>query len=106
MDLDVQLPEDYSPSDGEIDNITYLTCKYACGWPMRQADLAVCKRMTGEIRGSAGISKYVETVCEYLWDHICGEPEEVSAEDFFKHMKPMLESWYSQTTPEDRSKTE
>ena len=72
---------------------------------MRQADLAVCKRMAGPIWGADGITHLVKIVCEYCWDHVCGEPEETSPEAFFEHMKPILELWYSTATPQERSKT-
>lgn len=105
MSLDIKVPDDYEPSDGEIDNLVYLTCRYTCGWPMRRVDLHICKMMAGEIRGAEGISRLVSVACDYCWDHVCGEPEETSAEAFFEHIKPMLEHWYAETTPEDRSKT-
>jgi len=105
MELNIELSEDYEPSAGEIDNLVYLTCKYTCGWPMRQADLHICRMMAGDVHGPAGISRLVEITCEYCWDHVCGEPEDTSTEKFFEHMKPMLEHWYANTTREERSKT-
>lgn len=101
--LELGLPEDYKPSDGEINNIVYLTCKYTCEWPMRAVDLKVCSLMVGEIKGDAGITKLVETTCEYLWDHICGEPDEVSPQTFEEHMRPILTEWYKIMTPEERA---
>ena len=35
------VPADYVPSSGEIDNIVYITLKSTIGWPMRQCDLAM-----------------------------------------------------------------
>lgn len=103
--LDIGVPADYVPSDGEVDNIVYLICKYTAQWPMRSADLAICKMMAGDMKGREGIEQLVRVTCEYVWDHICGEPKKPTAKDFFTHMKPLLEEWYSKTSADDRSKT-
>lgn len=101
--LDIGVPDDYVPSAGELDNIVYLVCKYTAGWSMRSADLAVCLMMVGEVKGSKGISNLVHVACDYVWDHICGEPSNTSSKKFFEHIKPMLEEWYSKTRPSDRA---
>ena len=111
MGLELNLPEDYKLSEGEIDNIVYLTCKYTVQWPMRQVDLQVCKMMAGLDKptpptGSKAVGKLLEVTCDYLWDHVCGEPDDFTAKSLFEHMEPALKQWYSSTTPEDRAKTE
>jgi hypothetical protein len=105
--LNIDVPDDYQPSDGEIDNIVYLICKYTVSWGMRQADLAVCKMMAERrgLTGKEGISNLAMVTCEYVWDHICGEPDDTSPEAFFEHMRPMLEEWYGNSTPEERANT-
>lgn len=106
--LELPVPDDYVPSEGELNNIVYLVCKYTANWPMRTADLSVCLLMAGgqeEIIGNEGLTRLVEQTCEYVWDHICGEPEEPTADQFFDHIKPILQHWYSNTTPEDRANT-
>jgi len=103
--LDISVPLDYVPSEGEVDNIVYLVCMYTANWPMRQPDLSICKMMTGEIVGREGIERLVNVACEYIWDHICGGPRTPTAKKFFRHMKPLLEEWYSKTSADDRSKT-
>jgi hypothetical protein len=102
--LEIVVPNDYTPSAGEVNNIVYLTCKHTCGWPMRMADLAVCTMMAGEMKGQEGLQKLFEVTIEYVWDHICGEPEETTTDDFAKHLGPILEEWFQKTTPEDRAK--
>lgn len=121
-EIEITLPSDYRLTDGEIDNIVYLVCKYTVGWPMRQADLAICKYMAGEGTGVEQIRKLVRVTCEYVWDHICGEPGSGDDEDeektreivdenapttenFYNYMAPLLMEWFSKTTQEDRSKT-
>ena len=107
--LELPIADDYKPTPGELDNFVYLTSKYTVGWIPRAADHAVCLMMAGgadEIVGNEGLTKLCETTCEYLWDHICGEPEEPTAEALFDHIKPVLQEWYSNSTPEDRAKTE
>jgi len=104
VELNVNVPEGYKPSDGEINNFVYLACKYTIGWAMRQVDLAVCKSMAGEIVGKEGLERLLDVTTEYVWDHLAGEPDEPSAEQLALHMKPLLEEWYSTSTPEGRAK--
>lgn len=104
--MKVNVPEDYVPSAGEVDNLVYLCCKYTAGWQMRACDLAVVKMMAPDPRGPDGIERLARQACEYVWDHICGEPEGTSAEKLLEHMSPILEEWYLKTTPEDRAKTD
>ena len=99
------VPKNYKPSAGELDNLVYLICKYGANWEMKQADLSVCLMMAGETIGPEGIKHLVEVTCEYLWDHICGEPTEPTAKQIQKHVEPLLEEWYSKTTPEQRAIT-
>lgn len=104
--LQLPVPDDYTPSAGELNNFVYLICKYTVGWAMRAADLQVCLMMVGgPVKGNEGLSKLCDVTCEYLWDHICGEPEDASPEQFFEHVKPLLQEWYQKATPEERSNT-
>lgn len=106
-ELTTGVPGDYAPSEGEIDNLVYMVCKYTVGWGMRACDLAAVK-MTGprEVRGEEGLRALTRAACEYVWDHICGEPEEPTADDLYAHMAPMLSEWYANSTPEERASTE
>lgn len=108
MLLNLPVADDYRPSDGELNNFVYLTCKYTVGWPMRNVDLAVCLTMAGgkeAIVGNVGLSSLCWETCNYLWDHVCGEPEDVSVERFFEHISVILKEWYTRTTPEERADT-
>jgi hypothetical protein len=101
--LKIAVPDDYEPAEGELNNIVYLCCKYGVEWSMRTADFAVCKMMAGSpVRGAAGISKLVEVTCEYLWDHVCGEPGSFTPESLYEHLRPMLETWYAETDRAER----
>jgi len=114
----LQLPvsDDYTPPAGELNNFVYLICTwifvlevcppYTVGWAMRAADLQVCLMMVGgPVKGNDGLSKLCDVTCEYLWDHIFGEPEDASPEQFFEHVKPLLQEWYQKATPEERANT-
>ena len=101
--LEINVADDYEPSPGEINNFIYLCCKYTIQWAMRTADLQVCTMMAREIKGNKGLTKLCLVTCEYIWDHIAGEPEEFDADKLFDHMKPVLQEWYKNTTPEDRA---
>lgn len=104
--LKIAVPDDYEPTPGEINNLVYLTCKYTIGWGMRAADLAVVQTMVPEPRGAAGVTELLERTCEYLWDHIAGEPDEFTPAQLVEHMRPVLEEWYAGTTPEERASTD
>lgn len=98
--LDLPIPEDYVPGEGELNNIVYLICKYTVGWAMRSADLQICKQMVGDIRGNAGLSRLCEVTCSYLWDHICGEPDDFTPDQLFDHIKPGLQEFFNQSVEE------
>jgi hypothetical protein len=100
-----EVPDDYEVTPGEIDNIVYLTCRYTVGWPYRAVDLAIIQLMTPPGRGTEYINRLVINTCEYLWDHVCGEPDEFSSEDLVRHIIPLLHEWYTSTTPNLRQDT-
>ena len=61
--FDYGIADDYQFSDGELNNIIYLTCKHTVQWPMRSADLAICLMMAGgkeEIVGNRGLANLVQ----------------------------------------------
>lgn len=104
--LGLRIVDDYRPSDGELDNLVFLTLKYTIGWPMRQADKAVILQFAGDdLCGDAGISRVVEQACEYAWDHICGKPEDFDTDTLFDHIRPILNEWYDNSNVEQRSDT-
>jgi len=105
VSLDLPVADDYVPSAGELNNLVYLICKYTVSWQMRATDLAICLSLAGKVVGNEGLSKLCSVTCDYVWDHICGEPDNASASEFFEHMKPILQGWYENTTPEQRSDT-
>jgi hypothetical protein len=106
-EITANIPEDYQLSNGEIDNIVYLICKYTVGWDMRQADRMACQMMMCKGKsGLASLQDLVHVTCEYVWDHICGEPINPTPEQLYEHMVPMISSWFENTTSqEERSKT-
>lgn len=101
--LNIDIAPDYTPSDGEINNLVYFTLKYSAGWPMRQCDLMAIQNMTGPIQGAKGIDTLIHNICEFAWDHIRGEPTEFSADDLYHQIKPMVENYYTNTTVKQRS---
>lgn len=104
--LSVVLPEDYELSDGEIDNIVYLCCKYTVQFNMRPADLFVCKKLFGQgKRGVESVQELIEITCEYIWDHICGEPDDFTTETLVNHMVPIFNKWFNDSSKEERSNT-
>ena len=108
LSLDLPIPDNYVPSYGELDNIVYLVCKYTINWPMRVADLSVVLTMAGgpdNIKGNKGISHLVNITCDYLWDHVMGEPDDISSDKLFSHIQPCLFEWYENTTPDERAVT-
>jgi len=104
--LNLPISNNYKCTPTELDNLVYLVMKYSVGWNMRQADLAVVLTMSGgpdDIVGDAGISRLVSVVCDYLWDHICGEPEDLTVEQLYDFAQKFLFQWFEETTQEERS---
>lgn len=95
----------YVPSEGEIDNLIYLTMRFTIDWTMRAADKAVVLQMAGDVVGIKGISNLVYVACEYTWDHLAGEPEDATVEDYYDHMGKALAHWYEISDKEKRSVT-
>jgi hypothetical protein len=102
--MQIDIKEDHIPSDKEYNNLCYLTCKYTVQWPMRLADLYMCKMaaQVEDLKGAPAIEHFVRVTCGYLWDHICGEPGDVDPDNLYEHIKPIIEEWYKVTTPEER----
>lgn len=112
--LGLPIDDDYEPSAEELDNFVYLVSKYTVGWIARPVDLRICLIMVrgkdsdknnNPIRGNSGLSELCSATCEYLWDHICGKPDDFSPEDLFEHIKPHMREFYHNSTPEQRSQT-
>lgn len=106
--LGLPISDEYLPSYGELDNLAYITCRGTINWPCRTADFVVCLNAAGgpdNIKGDKGISNYVSVICDYLWDHVMGEPENPTAQQLFAHIQAPLFEWYENTTPEERAVT-
>jgi hypothetical protein len=99
------LPDDYEPTDGELDNIIYLIMKYSVGWMMRQADKFSVLLMSEKEKGPDKIKSVIDNTAEYSWDHIAGEPDEFKPKDIVEHAMPYLSDWFNGTTQEERSDT-
>ena len=55
------------------------------------------------IVGDVGVSRLVSVVCDYVWDHICGEPDDLSVEQLYDFAQKFLFQWFEETTQEQRS---
>lgn len=65
----------HKPTEGELNNITYLCMKYICGWIMRECDFMVVKMLSGEMKTVDDIDeKWAHNLAEYMWDHLMGKP--------------------------------
>ena len=71
------------PTDNELNNIAYLSMKYGIGWQMRNVDFMAVKLMsTGQ-----GLAGFQEALADYNWDHIMGEPDDITVEDILECVK-------------------
>lgn len=95
---------DHVPTEGELNNIAYLTFKYGVNWGMRSCDFHVCKMVAGDLKGEEGLKRFIETVAEYGHDHILGEPESPTVQEIIDHMTPMLEAWWNGVESAERSR--
>lgn len=84
----------HQPTDNELNNLCYLSCKYICGWSMRECDLAVVRQLGGN-----DLEKFKEALADYIWDHLMGEPDEISQEEVKKAVDAITLHLYGQ--PED-----
>jgi len=67
------------PTDNELNNLSYLCFKYVANWDMRAVDFKMVKEMSGPVLSVSQLSeKFLPSLADYIWDHILGEPEEVS----------------------------
>ncbi len=107
MTIAPTLPATYQPSEGEYNNLVYLTLMIAAQHQMRAADLALMQAMCPrrDMFGPQAIDDLVHVVIEYAWDHVMGEPEDPSEETLWQYVSPMLEVWYKDVQIEDRANT-
>jgi hypothetical protein len=73
--------ETHIPTTGELSNIVYIAMKHLAGWQMRQCDLGVVLTMSTPKNLKELDEAFVPSLAEYIWDHLMGEPEEVTTED-------------------------
>ena len=70
-------PQEHQPTANERNNLCFLSMKYLLGWPMRSCDFMIVESM-GSDKPTA---EYFEILAEYMWDHLAGEPDDVSVGD-------------------------
>lgn len=97
-------------SEGEANNAVYLTLKYVCGWPMREADWQMIRHMAeaqakAAHREKATLDEYVGVTLEYANDHLFGRRGNVPRKAY-KAAAYFLNEWIAKTTPEERAKTD
>ena len=96
-------PVGHKISPNEANNIVYLTCKYTVQWPMRSVDLAVVQTLINkDLTGPEAMEDLMSVTCEYVWDHLAGEPDEFKPEDLKTHMASMLNEFW-EMSPEQRN---
>ena len=97
----------HAPHQGPQDLIRHYDTVFAEGWDVERERrrLLELARRDKKARGQEAVENLLEVATEYVWDHICGEPEEPSQEQLFDAMVPLLNEWFSKTTPEERAKT-
>jgi hypothetical protein len=90
-----QVGDSHIPTSGELNNITYLAMKYLARWGMRQCDLAVVLVMCTPKTMDELNTTFVETLAEYIWDHLMGEPENPTEEDLQFGIRRLIEVLYT-----------
>lgn len=94
--MELQVPNDHKPTEGELNNICYLSMRYLLNWTMRVVDYEIIRMMSGEVNTLEEIdTKLIPPLAQYTWDHLMGEPDEPSqeqVEEACKQFKIMLYS--------------
>ena len=89
-------PATHIPTDGEMNNLCYLSMKYLIGWQMRGCDFAVVKMVAGRVSSMEELTdRFIPALAEYMWDHICGEPDEPTVEDLTAGIEFLKDSLYT-----------
>lgn len=69
-------------TEGELNNLVYLSMKMVIGWQMRATDLEVVKLLAGPVKTIKEFDKaFVPVLAQYMWNHILGEPEDTTQDD-------------------------
>ncbi len=107
-EIEATLPEDYKMSEGEKNNLVYLVCEYTIEWGMRQVDFLACCMMAndGPQTGVEAVRHLTRVSCEYVWDHLCGKPDNFTPNQLYAHMVGQITNWYQNSTPEERALTD
>lgn len=86
----------HKPTEGELNNLSYLSMKFIAGWGMRSADFAVVKTMGGKPATVNDLDKqFIPQLAEYIWDHLMGEPDEPSTKDVEAAVKAVRAGLYA-----------
>tara|TARA_R110000751_G_scaffold93925_2_gene183319 strand:- start:324 stop:818 length:495 start_codon:yes stop_codon:yes gene_type:complete len=87
--------ETHKPTDGELNNLCYLSMRYIANWPMRNVDFNVVKMMSGDPPTVEALSdQFIPNLVEYVWDHIMGEPADPTVEDITLAVEALRDQIY------------
>jgi hypothetical protein len=91
----------YKPTDGELNNLCYLSMKYIAGFDMRNVDFTMVKTMGGDPQFVATLTEqFIPQLATYIWDHLMGEPEDptvATIEEAIEVIRDMLYEQDAQT---------
>lgn len=83
-------------STEELENLTYLSCRYVADWAMRKADLEAVRLLSGNPRDRAEVeARWVQNMGEYLWDHIMGEPTKPTLEQVISRVRKLTKQFWT-----------
>jgi len=86
------------PTDNELNNLTHLSFRFILGLPtFRACDFMMVKMMAGKVESVRQLDKkFIPALADYMWDHMMGEPDELSEEDVEKMVKALRDQLYGQ----------
>lgn len=84
------------PTEGELNNLTYLSMKFLVNWQMRHVEFVLLKGMAGEIKSIDDVkAKFIPQIAQYIWSHLMRKPDAISINDLQEAIEALMGQLYA-----------